>query len=132
MTGLCAVALGEEYNTAAPGYSKFLAKQLHLKRVYGQYGFYGAIAGGTAYLASRFYRAHALIKYQSLKDRPDVTKEAELWADIANVTPHQIARAGRMVRRFHAQGIAAITLAPIMWVAFRWSAGKPSKKPKGK
>ena len=88
-----------------------------------QYGFYGAIAGSTAYLASRFYRAHALIKYQSVKDRPDMTKEAELWADIANVTPHQLARAGRMVRRFHAQGIAAITLAPIMWVAFRWSAG---------
>ena len=49
-------ASGWKYNTAAPGYSKFLASQLNLKGAFDQYGFYGAVVGGTAYLASRFYQ----------------------------------------------------------------------------
>ena len=52
-----------------------------------------------------------------------MAKEAGLWMDIANVEPHQLARPGRMVRQFRVQGVAAITLAPVVWVAFR------SKKP---
>lgn len=84
-----------------------------------QYGLYGTLLGGGAYLVAQFRRAQHLMKYAKLKDISPT--EAELFGDMANVPPYQLQRAARFATRFRVQGVSVAASAPLLWLLWRAS-----------
>ncbi|DBA77962.1 TPA: hypothetical protein ACH3X1_009122 [Trebouxia sp. C0004] len=109
----------EEYNTGAPLYSFFLADAFNMRAPYEQYGLYLASLTGGAFMANSFFKAFNLAKYVKYSQQQGCEKEAQYAADMAQVHPHELERAGRTVARLRARGVAIALAFPALWIAWR-------------
>ncbi len=78
-------------------------------------------------MANSFYRAYNLAKLVKYKDIPCQHEEALFAADKADVAPHQLERAGRMVARLTARGVSVAIAVPTLWIAWRLIAQTSAK-----
>ncbi|KAL0039699.1 hypothetical protein WJX77_005575 [Trebouxia sp. C0004] len=109
----------EEYNTDAPLYSFFLADAFSMHAPYEQYGLYLASLTGGASMANSFFKAFNLAKYVKYSQQQGYEKEAQYAADMAQVHPHALERAGRTVAKLRARGVATALAFPALWIAWR-------------
>lgn len=109
----------EEYNMGAPLYSFFLADVFSMRAPYEQYGLYLASLTGGAFMANSFFRAFNLAKYVKYSQQQGYEKEAQYAADMAQVHPHELERAGRIVARLRARGVVTALALPALWIASR-------------
>ena len=100
-------------------YSPVLASQFGMQAPYEQYGLYSAAVAGGAVMANSFFRAYHLAKYVDYKARPGCQEQAQFAADLAQVAPHELDRAGRTIVRLRARGITAALAFPALWVGWR-------------
>ena len=107
-----------EYNTGGPLYSFFLADTFSMRAPYEQYGLYLASLTGGAVMANSFFKAFNLAKYVKYSQQ-GYEKEAQYAADMAQVHPHELERAGRTVARLRARGVATALAFPALWIAWR-------------
>ena len=118
----------EEYNTGAPLYSFFLADAFNMRAPYEQYGLYLASLTGGTIMANNFFKASNLAKYVKYSQQQGYEKEAQYAADMAQVHPHELERAGCTVARLRARGAATALAFPALWIAWRLLS-HTSKKP---
>lgn len=120
-TGLLTLDAGEreEYNTGAPLYSHFLADTLSMRAPYEQYVLYLASLTGSAFMANSLFKAFNLAKYVKYSQQQGYEKEAQYAADMAQVHPHELERAGRTVARLRARGVVTALAFPALWIAWR-------------
>ncbi|DBA90926.1 TPA: hypothetical protein ACH3X1_016136 [Trebouxia sp. C0004] len=109
----------EEYNTGAPLYSFFLADAFSMRAPYEQYGLYLALLTGGGFMANSFFKAFNLAKYVKYSQQQGYKKEAQYAADMAQVHPHELERAGRTVAKLRARGVATALAFPALWIAWR-------------
>ena len=98
-----------------------------MRAPFEQYGVYLTALAGSMYMANSFYRAYNLAKFVKYKDIPGQHEKALFAADMANVAPHQLERAGRMVARLSARGVSVAIAAPALWIACRLIAQTSAK-----
>lgn len=129
-TAITALTSGEheEYITGAPLYSFFLADTFSMRAPYEQYGLYLASLTGGAFMANSFFKAFNLAKYVKYSQQQGYEKEAQYAADMAQVHPHELERAGRTVARLRARGVVTALAFPALWIAWRLLS-HTSKKP---
>ena len=108
----------EERYQALPLYSRTLAHWLGAKEPIVQLGFYTTVLGGATFAANRLIRAHALVRYVEMS-KANKPSEAMWYADLANVEPHQLKRAGRQIFRFSYQAFVGAACAPVLWLYYR-------------
>ena len=121
----------EEYNTGAPLYSFYLADAFSMHAPYEQYGLYLASLTGGAFMANSFFKAFNLAKYVKYSQQQGYEKEAQYAADMAQVHPHALERAGCTVARLGARGVATALAFPALWISWRLLSHTSKKTTQG-
>ena len=55
---------------------------------------YGSLLTGRAFMANSFFKAFDLAEYEKYSEQQGYEKEAQYAADMAQVHPHELKRAG--------------------------------------
>ena len=84
-----------------------------------QYGLYITGLAGTVSMAKNLFRAHHLANYMKLRERPGCEQEALYAADMTNLHPHELRRAGAMLANLRARGAIAVLAYPALWTFWR-------------